>query len=62
MSPITTPAGLASKIAQRDLVAGAAPALAFDLRVFEDQATPTQSASRCRRATAPRCCIALRCP
>ena len=38
MSPITTPAGLASKIAQRDLVARAAPALAFDLRVFDDQA------------------------
>lgn len=37
MSPITTPAGLASKIAQRDLVARAAPALAFDLRVFDDQ-------------------------
>lgn len=38
MSPITTPAGLASKIAQRNLVARAAPALAFDLRVFDDQA------------------------
>ena len=38
MTPITTPAGLASKIAQRDLVARAAAALAFDLRVFDDPA------------------------
>jgi biotin carboxylase len=38
MTPITTPAGLASKIAQRNLVAGAAASLAFDLRVFEEQA------------------------
>src|SRR5436190_9967984 len=39
MTPITTPSGLASKIAQRDLVARSAPALAFDLRVFDDPAT-----------------------
>ena len=39
MTPITTPAGLASKVAQRDLVASAAPALAFDLRAFDDAAT-----------------------
>jgi biotin carboxylase len=39
MTPITTPAGLAGKIAQRDLVARSAPTLAFDLRAFDDPAT-----------------------
>lgn len=38
MSEITTPAGLSSKIAQRDLVARAASSLAFHLRVFDDPA------------------------
>src|SRR5688572_33129784 len=48
-APITTPGGLAGKIAQRDLVAAAAPQLAFDLRVFGSQAALHTHLAACAR-------------